>query len=310
MIKPNADAVRWCEPYASDIMRHHADNERAMPPSTTIETDRCVIVNWMCNATRRVRYRSETFWTAVCTFDRYLATDPGQVEDLQCIAAACVHLAASYQETATVPRLQDIASACNYRFDERYLRACCWKIVRALGADLYWPSPLTFYRHYSRLMRFNTFEHTMTKFIVETIAFAHQSLLTHYQPSTLASAAIFVARWCAHRQVPSAEWIAEWRAQCAQAVSANCVASVYEWVVSVLENRVNPLDSVLRRYGHIELFCVSQRAHLPSLHRCTVRELVSGCSGGINSDSGGVDVGSGSDGGGGKEDNVNKLVLF
>lgn len=320
----DAELVRWCEPYAGDILRHHIRNERKTSVSSPSisESDRRVIVNWICNVSRREQFKSETFWTAVSTLDRFLSSSSAEnigsgsgsgsgsgnsnskkstdssggsnsralgttsrreesraektsmdAKDLQGFAAACVQLAATYQETAMSPDLNDLVESCDNRYTKTQLRAMCWRVTVAVGADLYWPTPLTFYRHYSRAMRQTTLEHTMTKFIVETIAFSRDTLLARFWPSMLAACALFVAQWCTYYQLPSAKWLAEWNALCFPALRPNeqlelmdCLASLADWVRAALggtPSTARELESVLRRYAHKQLFCVSKIAQLP-----------------------------------------------
>lgn len=308
----DAELVRWCEPYAGDILRHHIRNERKTVVASSIsEADRKVIVNWICNVSRREQFKSETFWTAVSTFDRFLSSisqrtassqsnaqqqpkrqrqeeDRIEPKDLQSVAAACIQLAASYQETAMSPDLNDLVESCDSRYTKTQLRAMCWRVTVAVGADLYWPTPLTFYRHYSRALRQTTLEHTMTKFIVETIAFAREALLARFWPSMLAACALFVAQWCTYYQLPSEKWLADWNALCfpslrrsEQLELIDCLSALAEWIRATLGGTpsiAHELESVLRRYAHRELFCVSKIAQLPenaaALARFAVGSLV------------------------------------
>jgi len=261
------------------------------------EEARRVVVNWLCNVSRRKNLRSETMWLAVSTFDRYMATlqpqqpcQDEQQENFQCVAAACMHLARAFQESANMPYLRETQELCGNRYSMSRLRAACWRILQALDCDLYWPSPVCFYRFYSRALGQTQIEHTMTKFVVDSIAFARTKLLCRCRPSMRAACSILVARWCHSRRLPSPSWLVRWNSCCDLSAhverqyrfrTINCCVDVCDWMQSVLRHRdsansevdvlcaANPdaatfTDSVLRRFAHTELFAVSTSAYLPN----------------------------------------------
>ncbi len=290
----DTDFVRWCGPYADDILHHHLQKEEKTQHYEMSERDRRIVVNWICNVSRREQYKSETFWTAVATFDRCMnAFDEGKSgeeegeaeerkrfivtnENVQSIAAACIHLSATFQETALSPSLEALVITCNERYSKEELREKCWLIVQVLGADLYWPTPLTFYRHFSHAMNQTVLEHTMTKFVIETIAFSRDDLLSEYAPSFLALCALFIAQWCVYEEIPHTDWILEWRKRFKAEERSKgeeeelfkCLKSLFCWMSCIVNHgesiETEEIESVLRRYAHEELFCVSKIASLPA----------------------------------------------
>ena len=278
----DAELVRWCEPYAVSILQHYRQTERKTAVSALSEENRRILVNWICNVTRREHFKSETFWSAVSTLDRYCAINARNSfnsDEMQCIAAACIQIAATYQETALSPSLDDLVETCDNRYKKERLRATCWKITAALSADMYWPAPISFYRHFSQAMRQNTFEHTMTKFIVESTAFARNSLLSAFLPSFLAACALFVGQWCTHGHLPSPTWLSDWQTFCfsdsidpnMETEIADCLIAMVEWIANFPS--IKDMESILRKYSHEELFGVAKKTHLPVDAAAQIRQL-------------------------------------
>ncbi|KAJ7325432.1 cyclin-like protein, partial [Mycena albidolilacea] len=204
------DAADWDDPmmaseYVADIQRYLKEVEvRVVPyphhPSPTHYMASQTAFTWDMRASsttsssRFVHTRfhlPETLFLSTHLIDRFLslrAVAPGK---LQLVGMACLLLASKYEETVS-PAIANFTQISDGAFSNAEMQQAEQNVLRTLGWDLSYPSPIHWLRRVSKAERYQTQTRQLGKYLAEIVLVEERLVGT--PPSLLAAAAMWLVR--------------------------------------------------------------------------------------------------------------------
>eukprot|EP01113_Clastostelium_recurvatum_P002385 TRINITY_DN10993_c0_g1_i1.p1 TRINITY_DN10993_c0_g1~~TRINITY_DN10993_c0_g1_i1.p1 ORF type:complete len:432 (-),score=148.37 TRINITY_DN10993_c0_g1_i1:73-1368(-) len=188
-----------CTEYVTEIFEYCRKKEAAdavspyyMSKQTDInEKMRAILIDWMVEVNIKFKLLTETMFLSVNLVDRFLALKPVSRNKLQLVGVTAMLLASKYEEIYP-PEVRDFI----YISDKAYAREEILSLERlmlsTLSFNLSVPTPLHFLRRFSKAARSDSAIHTLSKYLTELSLPEYRMI--HYLPSTIAAAAVYLAR--------------------------------------------------------------------------------------------------------------------
>lgn len=192
--------------YATDIYKimHNAE-EKNRPSSKYMssqnaitESHRGKLINWLLTVHYKFELVEETLFLTVNLIDRYLERILVGKEELQLIGISCMFVACKYEEVSC-PEISDFVYVTDDVCTAEDIIKTEKEILKVLGFEVSVPSTLRFYERYSMICRFDEYAFNVGLYLIE-LALLDYTMLK-YRPSTIAGAAVFLAKKIMKNQV-------------------------------------------------------------------------------------------------------------
>ncbi|KAJ7674475.1 cyclin-like protein [Mycena olivaceomarginata] len=185
--------------YVADIQRYLKEVElTTLPPrnymasQTALTWDmRALLNDWLLQVHTRFHLLPETLFLSTHLIDRFLslrAVAPGK---LQLVGMACLLLASKYEETVS-PAIANFTQISDGAFSNAEMQQAEQHVLRTLGWDLSYPSPMHWLRRVSKAEGYQTQTRQLGKYLAEIVLVEERLVGT--PPSLLAAAAMWLAR--------------------------------------------------------------------------------------------------------------------
>ncbi|KAJ7325456.1 A/B/D/E cyclin [Mycena albidolilacea] len=199
------DAADWDDPmmaseYVADIQRHLKEVElTTLPPRNYMASQTALTWDMRASSTTsssrfvhtRFHLLPETLFLSTHLIDRFLslrAVAPGK---LQLVGMACLLLASKYEETVS-PAIANFTQISDGAFSNAEMQQAEQHVLRTLGWDLSYPSPMHWLRRVSKAEGYQTQTRQLGKYLAEIVLVEERLVGT--PPSLLAAAAMWLAR--------------------------------------------------------------------------------------------------------------------
>ena len=196
----------FCTDYVSEIsayLREKELSERVDPTYMSRQPYinhrmRGILIDWMVEVAVKFKLTTETSFLATNIVDKYLERRVVERSHLQLVGLVGLLVASKMEEVAAV-EVADLV----YISDEAYTAQTITDFEREVLLAIDWhltaPYPIHFLRRYSKAAQSDGYVHTVSKFLVELASVSYAML--KYLPSTLAAAAVYLARRMAGEKV-------------------------------------------------------------------------------------------------------------
>ena len=196
----SADNIFFMAEYARDIFEHLREREvQTKIPAGFMQDHQFIntrmrqrLVDWIADISNILQLFTETYILSIYIMDSYLARVKTIARnDFQLVGIACVLLASKFEEYSYVMIADFITLSAN-AFTPSQIKETECTIVNALGFRIIHPSPLDFFRRFSRAANNNDINHNCARYLVELATLDHRMM--ELLPSQLAAAAIYLSR--------------------------------------------------------------------------------------------------------------------
>ncbi|KAF8660762.1 hypothetical protein AX16_001556 [Volvariella volvacea WC 439] len=185
--------------YAKDIYKYMKEREIKTLPNpnlmelqTDIDWDqRAAAVEWIINLHRHYQFVQETIFLFTNVLDRFLSRRRVSASKFQLAAMACFLIACKYEEMFA-PSVPEVVEFSRGAFGADDLLKAEKYVLKTIGWDLSYPSPLGWLRRISKADDFEARPRTVAKFLIEIGCVEWRLVGT--PPSLLAAAAMWLAR--------------------------------------------------------------------------------------------------------------------
>eukprot|EP00908_Phaeocystis_cordata_P003869 Transcript_14248.p1 GENE.Transcript_14248~~Transcript_14248.p1 ORF type:complete len:493 (+),score=142.56 Transcript_14248:171-1481(+) len=199
-------------PYLRDIDRHYLATEglrRPCPSYLLAQPDlnarmRAILVDWLVEVHFKFKLRPETLYLTVHLIDCYLEKEAVTRQRLQLVGCTAMFIAAKYEEVAP-PECLDFVYVCDKAYTRDELMKCEGQILSRLNFHLTQASPYVFLRRFAELAAVPPLSPTelLANYLLDLTL--QESHMLKYLPSTVATAALYLAMQI-HRRPPPDAW--------------------------------------------------------------------------------------------------------
>jgi cyclin B len=151
---------------------------------------RSILVDWLSQVHIRFHLLPETLYMTVALIDRFLQEVSVPKEKLQLVGVTSMFVASKYEEMYA-PEIGDFVYITDHSCSKHDIRIMECLLLRSLGFNLGRPLPIHFLRRYSKAADADATKHTLAKYFLELALVQYQ--LSHYPPSIMAAAALWLA---------------------------------------------------------------------------------------------------------------------
>jgi cyclin B len=196
--KQQPPALPQEEAYRTDIEDYllaHAPSPLPQPNYFPSQPDlsehmRGVLLNWLVEVNQKYKLMDETFFLTVKIIDAYLRAQPLTRNKLQLLGITALWIAAKFQETYQVPKVENLVYICDSAYSVPDILAMEGKVLTAVGFDLLAaPSPLLYFKLLQHHALLSEKDYWLARYLLEATAF--EIALQKYSPSVLVYSLVF-----------------------------------------------------------------------------------------------------------------------
>ncbi|XP_042380802.1 cyclin-A1-1-like [Zingiber officinale] len=197
---------QFCSALACDIYQNLRNAETKKRPSIdfmeTIQKDinanmRSILIEWLVEIAEEYRMVPDTLYLTVNYIDRYLSGNEINRQELQLLGAACMLIAAKYEE-ACAPEGEDLCYMTDNTYSIDELLQMEFKVLTYLKFEMTVPTAKCFLRRFVRAAQGSdelpTLQLEFLASYVAELSLLEYSML-RYAPSLVAASAVFLARF-------------------------------------------------------------------------------------------------------------------
>ncbi|KAG9119152.1 G2/mitotic-specific cyclin [Ceratobasidium sp. 392] len=185
--------------YVAEILEYMKELEiRNMPSSTYMNSQqeldwnmRGILMDWLIQVHARFKMLPETLFLATNIIDRFLSLRIVSLIKLQLVGITALFIASKYEEIMA-PSVTHFLQISDSEYTEQEILQAEKYVLRTLGWELSYPSPMTWLRRASKADSYDLQTRTLAKFFIEISIVEHR--LIKYTPSMLAAAALWLSR--------------------------------------------------------------------------------------------------------------------
>jgi len=263
-IKDNKTVDIFTEPeYFQDIYNYLKESESKHLPKWNYmakQTDithsmRSILVDWLVEVSEEYKLQTETLHLAVNYIDRFLSYMAVQRSKLQLVGAACMFIAAKYEEIYP-PDVSEFVYITDDTYNKRQVLRMEHLVLKVLGFDLSVPTTYLFLNKIvemaplSKAVKDNV--SSLAAYLSELSLVDGDSFLK-YTPSQVAAASVALARHTFEEDA----WAPELQERTGYSLEElkSCILSLHECMIKAEEN---PQQAVRDKYKVSKHCCVSQ----------------------------------------------------
>jgi len=223
---------------------------RYMERQTQINHDmRSILIDWLVDIHFKFRCVPETLFLTVNILDRFLERKHVPKTRLQCVGVAAFLIAAKYEEIYP-PELQELQYMVDNAYSKQQIIDMESKILVALRYKITVVTPRVFLVRFLKAAHADNIVVHLASYILER-SLQEESFIT-YAPSTLAAAAVSIARRVANRRpwTPTLQYYSGYHYE----ELSYCINDMTSWVRS----RHNSLEAVRRKYTSNKFYAVAK----------------------------------------------------
>merc|ERR1719508_295620 len=187
--------------YAQDIFQYLLDTEEkhcAKSNYMSKQSDithgmRSILVDWLVEVGEEYKLQTETLHLAVNYIDRFLSTMAVQRSKLQLVGAACMFIAAKYEEIYP-PDVGEFVYITDDTYNKRQVLRMEHLVLKVLGFDLSPPTSHLFVSQLGQLSHSDEKTEHLAMYLNELSLMSGENFL-QYSPSVMAAASLALARF-------------------------------------------------------------------------------------------------------------------
>lgn len=138
-----------------------------MQKQTSInENVRAILIDWLINVHMKFKLLTETLFITVNLIDRYLSVETIQKDDIQLLAAACLMIAAKYEEIYP-PSVKDWLYVTKNAYTKPQLLKQEQDVLFKLQFQMSETSPYRFLERYSKIAQADSVLFSLSQYFLE-----------------------------------------------------------------------------------------------------------------------------------------------
>merc|ERR1712121_614297 len=186
--------------YAQDIFQYLLDSEEKHSAKSNYmskQSDithgmRSILVDWLVGVGEEDKLQTETLHLAVNYIDRFLSYMSVQRAKLQLVGAACMFIAAKYEEIYP-PDVGEFVYITDDTYNKRQVLRMEHLVLKVLGFDLSAPTANVFLAQMCQMSKSDDKIHHLAMYLCE-LSLLHGDTLLRFAPSVVSAASLALAR--------------------------------------------------------------------------------------------------------------------
>lgn len=215
---------------------------------------RGVLINWLVEVHQKYKLSGETFFLTVRIIDSYLSYQKISRNRLQLLGISALWIAAKYQETYQVPKIDNLVFICDNAYKAEDILSMEGKILIVTGFEVLTnPSPLAYYQMVQYYAKLNQKDYWLGRYLLEATVFDLK--INKYPQAVLAYALAFFIK-----KLRGYSSNGEERLRSKFSVSENQIRAVARQLCSLWQRAefLECLNSLKSKYSHRQFMEVAK----------------------------------------------------